>query len=225
MDIKSFQISKILITFGIIGTFLVIICFIFLTFIPCNSFKMDITKNLNNLTYIDIDNKKIEIYKQACILMDYNKDKGNLNFYYDNFFLLIDDFKSYLEILKMVVYLGMNSFIYFCQIIILKYLDSITILVNNNFYYFVLRLIIFIKYKAEESYMKHSFFFLMEIEELISIFAYFIYMEIIELKFCKLDYDLKKNITSRSISEIDILDEERSVIEDDLEVKDEIGIL
>ena len=45
--------------------------------------------------------------------------------------------------------------------------------------------------------MTLSLFILLELEEIISIIAYSIYMELIELKFCKLDYDLKKNIQNR----------------------------
>ena len=95
----------------------------------------------------------------------------------------------------------MNALIYFSQMMILKSLDSITLLINYNFNYFFSRLIYFIIIKADEQHFKHSLFILMEIQEIISIFAYFIYMEIIELKFCKLDYDLKKNIIFRSLED------------------------
>ena len=35
-------------------------------------------------------------------------------------------------------------------------------------------------------------FFILELEELISIISNMIYIELLELKFCKLDYELKK---------------------------------
>ena len=201
IDIKSYPFSKILITTGAIGIILIIICYIIVTFIPCNSFD---NANINNLTYIDIDNKeqKIFLYKQACNLMDYNEEKKILYFYYDNFILLINDYKNkLLQILIIPIYIIMNALIYFSQMMILKSLDSITLLINYNFNYFFSRLIYFIIIKADEQHFKHSLFILMEIQEIISIFAYFIYMEIIELKFCKLDYDLKKNIIFRSLED------------------------
>ena len=225
IDIKSYPISKILITIGAIGTILIIISYILLTFIPCSSFE---NVNINNLTYIDNENKehKILLYKQACNLIHYNEEKKILYFYYDNFILLINDYKNnLLQILIIPVYIIMNALIYLSQMMILKNLDPITLLINNNFNYFFTRLIFFIISKGDEQQFMNSLLFLMEIEEIISILAYFIYMEIIELKFCKLDYDLKKTISFRSLSETSqdpegLLSEENNK-EDDKDDKDD----
>ena len=44
-------------------------------------------------------------------------------------------------------------------------------------------------------------FILLEFCEIFAIIAYMIYIELIELKFCRLDYHLRKNIEQRSMSE------------------------
>ena len=76
----------------------------------------------------------------------------------------------------------------------LKNLDSIIVLVNINFNYFLARMIDFVIKKGNKKYMTASLFIILELVELIAIFAYLIYMEIIELKFWNLDHDLKKKL-------------------------------
>ena len=68
----------------------------------------------------------------------------------------------------------------------LKNLDSIIVLVNINFNYFLARMIDFVIKKGNKKYMTASLFIILELVELIAIFAYLIYMEIIELKFWNL---------------------------------------
>ena len=84
---------------------------------------------------------------------------------------------------------------------ILKHLDPNAMLVNINFNYFFSRLISYIKNKASKRFMLVEQFILLEFCEIFAIVAYMIYIELIELKFCKLDYHLRKNIEQRSMSE------------------------
>ena len=51
--------------------------------------------------------------------------------------------------------------------------------------------------------MTNFSFFLLELEELISIISNMIYIEVLELRFCGLDYELKKNITIRGLEDKD----------------------
>ena len=55
----------------------------------------------------------------------------------------------------------------------------------------------------------------MELSELISIIAFCIYLEIIELRFCGLNRNLKRNISIRAISENFILMEDKQDSKDD----------
>lgn len=80
---------------------------------------------------------------------------------------------------------------------ILKYLDSNAMLVNINFNYLFSRLISYIKNGASKEFLTVTEFILLELCEIVAILAYMIYIELIELKFCKLDYHLKKVIGDR----------------------------
>ena len=117
----------------------------------------------------------------------------------------------------------MNIGITFSQTIMLKNLDTTILLVNNNFNYFVERLFFFILNIGEEDNLRPEIFLLLEIEEIIAICGYMIHMELLELKFCKLDYDTKKSIHLRgfydSISRIygDEEEEENDLIENMIE--------
>ena len=80
------------------------------------------------------------------------------------------------------------------RLIIVQYLDPNNILIYKNFLYFFERIIQIIINKGDEQYLTYTQFFLTEIEELLSIVSNMIYIEVLELKFCGLDYELKKNI-------------------------------
>ena len=125
--------------------------------------------------------------------------------FYDSFSVFLSDYKERpLEIFTLLVYFIIYGVINFCHIYMLKNIDSIIVLVNINFNYFLARLIDFLIKGAKPEYMTVSLFILLEILEIIAIFAYLIYMELIELKFWDLDYDLKKNINKRSKTEYEV---------------------
>ena len=147
MDVKSIKTFKIILSFGIVGSLLVIIILTTSSFIPCNTLYNIIQENN---TFIDIanGNNTIDFNKQVCNLIRYNKEKKELNFYYDNIFIFFEEIKDkivykdtfkekYLEIFSIFVYFVMNIGITFSQTIMLKNLDAIILLVNNNFNYFV----------------------------------------------------------------------------------------
>ena len=153
--------------------------------------------------------------KQVCNLNYYNEEQKELNIYFDNIFIFFNELRDKIdsedntflrifEIFYYFIYFVMKILIIFSQTIMIKYLDAIILLVNNNFNYFFERLFFFILNRGNENYLRTDIFFLVEIEELISICGYLIYMEILELKFWRLDHDLKKNITLRGNDEYDI---------------------
>ena len=59
-------------------------------------------------------------------------------------------------------------------------------------------MITFIINKGDEQYLRHDKFILLEFEQIVAIISGLIYIEILELKFCELDYELKINIDKRS---------------------------
>ena len=117
------------------------------------------------------------------------------------------------------LFLIMNIIIHFCNILMIRQFDPNMLLVSNSFYYYTSRLIKFIINGGDEQYLTFNQFLLCETEEVISIFANLVYMEIIELRFCKLDYDLKRNIEKRaSLETIDTLNEDSDSDESEDEI-------
>ena len=62
-------------------------------------------------------------------------------------------------------------------------------------------------------------FFILELEELISIISNMIYIEVLELKFCKLDYELKKNIIKRSLKDLKDINKNSNKLDADIEMQ------
>ena len=220
IDIKSVHFFKIFIYFGSVGAFFLFITVSFLTAHPCETLqniKQQYNETSNTFTYYYNNTlTKISFSEKLCKFKEFNENTNELKIYYDNFFLFFNEYKKFskedkIEIFIIIpLYFIMNIIIKFSQIMMIRHFDPNMLLVTSNFYYFNQRLIEFIVNRGDENYLTHIQFFLYQIEELISIFANLIYMEIIELRFCQFDYDLKKNIQERG-------DMECIVLEDDLD--------
>ena len=199
MDAKSIPVFKIMLSIGIIGCLLVIICFIIVSNAPCNIIE-NITKIDNKYLYKDTD-KEIDFVRQVCGLIDYDDITNKMKLYYDHFVIYFKDYSNsnrlMLEIFIIPLYIFIYVSINLTQAMILKYLDSNAMLVNINFNYLFSRLISYIKNGASKEFLTVTEFILLELCEIVAILAYMIYIELIELKFCKLDYHLKKVIGDR----------------------------
>ena len=209
MDIRSLPAYKILLSIGIIGSTLSIIFLSIFSNVPCNSYSQ-VTINENN-NYINIeDGKEINFLHDVCSLKNYDNNTHILNLYYDSFSLFFNEYKymdtyKYLEIFIVIpLYFIFSLINIFSHIMMIRYTDPNNILISKNFHYFVKRIIVFILNKGNEKYITIANFIILEIEELISIISNMIYIEIIELRFCKLDYELKKNIKKRSVDELEL---------------------
>ena len=88
------------------------------------------------------------------------------------------------------------------RLMIVKYLDPNNILIYKNFNYFFKRIIVMIINKGDEQYLTYLQFFLIQLEEFLSIICSMIYIEVLELNFCGFDYELKKNIDKRGDEDI-----------------------
>ncbi len=119
----------------------------------------------------------------------------------------------------------MNTLIYLSQIIMLKRLDALILIVNNAFNYFFGRIVKLLSLitRGEAGNINLKLFFLEEFQEILCIIAYMIYMEIIELKFCGLDYDLKKNIQKISIKDYKSISEKNNEEDDYDDVNEKEG--
>ena len=109
------------------------------------------------------------------------------------------DKENMLEIFLVIpLYFIINLINEFSRLLLVRYTDSNNILIYKNLYYFINRIVVIIVNKGDQKYLTYPQFFLLQFEEVVSILSNLIYIEVLELRFCKLDYELKKNIEIRS---------------------------
>ena len=233
MDKKSISICLILFLTGLFGIILSIISFIISTYTPCKTYH-NVIKDESDNYYID--NKIINLSKEICYIQDYNEIDKSLKLYYDNFLLMIDEYKVFNKDIKKELFIILPLYTIIsmiknsCHMIMIKYLEPYNILISDNLYFFINRLIVFILNKANEEYLTVGLFILMELSEIIYIISNLIYIEIIELKFCNLDYDLRKNISKRGVLdyyneyESDLINGKENRLSNDIEVSEGYGI-
>ena len=206
MDIKSIPLFKILLFIGIFGCGLIAIGFIITSNVPCEI--MENIKFIND-SYFDMNkNEEVDFMRQVCGLIKYDEQNNKLTFYYDHFVIFFQDItnsdRKAVEISIIPIYFIINIMIHFSYAMILKHLDPNAMLVNVNFNYLISRTISYIKNKASKEYLTVAKFTVLQLCEILAIVAYMIYIELIELKFCKLDYHIKKQIRERGIKDSEI---------------------
>ena len=101
----------------------------------------------------------------------------------------------FLFLLKILL----NSLRLLFSLLIIKHLNPEYYLCSFIYYYFIIRLVYLIKTIIDDSDIKVTILNL--IAQTISLICVMIYLELIELNFCNLDRNLKKNIEARSFSE------------------------
>ena len=176
---------KIIYFIGIIGSIMTLIAFIFVDIFECKG--------------------KEENIKNYCVVT--KKDKNNsTKYYYDNIIVYFDEIKNhkynykfFFEIIIITpFYLAINFFGFVCEILIIYYLNPIYVLVRENLYYCLQRFVfILVNLDNYNNYISLSQFIILQISEITALLGYAVYLEIIELKFCNLDKDLKRNIIER----------------------------
>jgi hypothetical protein len=185
MDINYVSLYKIIFFMGLFGSIFIFITLIFTSIISCNEnskyckVKKYITdKNDKYLSYLD----SLPIYLIELKDVFQNND-------YKEFFL---------EIFVVTPLIICANFIEFTfDMLIILYLDPNYTLISDTIYFGTTKIIEY-KIKGGYSFSKFSFDYLAEIFALV---GYTIYLEIIELRFCGLNNDIKKNIIKRSESE------------------------
>ena len=180
-DIKYISQRILLISYGIIGTIMCTLIGIFTSTVPCSE---------NLRTYV-------------CN-MEYD---GKL--YYDNFLNYYESWKNMLVRL-IVIFLGIITYfptVFYCTMII-KYFTPIHVIFSFPIQFFIEKTFLLILsaiffrenlFKGDNLTQK---FLLDESGDIASIIGFLIYLEIIELNFCGLNYNLKKNIIIRSESDV-----------------------
>ena len=127
------------------------------------------------------------------------------------------EYKIYIEIFVIIpLFLIINFFEFLFQYLIIYHFNPNFILIRDNIYYFTKRLLlVLVNIDSFNNYISLPQFIILELSELISIIAFCIYLEIIELRFCGLNRNLKRNISIRAISENFILMEDKQDSKDD----------
>jgi hypothetical protein len=196
-----------------------------MTNVPCKVMT-NVTNSGNNTFFDNNKNQNVNFVKEICGLIDYNNTSRSLTFYYDNYKIFFKDLaesnRRTIEIVIIPVYFIINIMINFCSVMILKYIDANAMLVNINVNYLISRMVTYIKKGGKKEYLTLAEFILLELCEILAILAYMIYIELIELNFCELDYHLKKKIEQRGITDSKLfLDENDDEINDPTNVDDE----
>ena len=206
MDIKSLPPYKIFLVIGSIGIVFIIILFSIFTFVPCKTFN-GVDKNGNNYFYNNTG-EPLKLYLEYCSLKNYDENTKELYLYYDSLKLISREYSNtdkdnMLEIFLLIPSLFLvYSISNISNLIIIRYFDPNNILIYRYFYYFVKNIILIILNEGDEQYMRHDKFIIKELENFAGIICGLVYIEMLELKFCKLDYELKKNIDRRGTEDI-----------------------
>jgi len=179
MDLRYLSPYLIICYIGIFGSILILIILIILSLLNCSEGIADMcmVRDMNNETLLYIDN--------AIIYFQELRETGN--WMYIEIFLIIP------------FYLIIKFFEFTCEILVIYYFNPNYVLVRDNLYYGIIRVIfILVNNKDYQQSISLTQFIILESSEVISVFAYGIYLEIIELRFCGLDRYLKRNIMIRS---------------------------
>lgn len=110
----------------------------------------------------------------------------------------IKNFRIFLEIILSLFYIFFNFMIITCELFIITYLNPNYLLMSDNIYFEIIKIKSFIKKDTTNI----SKFIILQITELLEFIGCSIYLEIIELRFCGLNKNIKRNIAERAISDM-----------------------
>jgi len=190
MEYKFFSPIKLLIINGIIGAIITIAIGSISTFIECNTISFQVLK--------------------ICKI----KVSTNNTYFLENFKIWWKDEINFYGIFLLLIGIIMNFFYRLFYILIIKNLTAIHIMFQFIFYTTLLG---WIGNLTKNNYSNNIFFidaFILIIYLIIS-FGLLIYLEMIELNFCNLNYNLKKTIADRSIQDYELdIDHEEDDLKD-----------
>ena len=194
MDLKYISANKLLMIYGFFGAFFCSIACIIATYKECEE---TFSNNKNLYDYICILNK--------------DDDKNNVKKkYFDNIFIYYQNFERN-EIFRILCHVLFYFLHKYYSILIIKFFTPVHLILSFPVSYFFLKIIMVIntliknktffndipiKYKSEKLFLDFA-------GDITSIIGFLVYLEIIELNFCKFNYNLRRNIINRGINELD----------------------
>ena len=201
MEIEMIPPYILILITGIIG---LILNLILLTFTSC--FKCTMNNFIRNICITFINEGSY--YDNLLIYFSNMKSKYNNSLTKKEFF--VERFVVY------PFYLIFSFLEFACQMFAVYYLNPNYILIKDPIYFGLLRLVLlFYNIKNLSTYLYIYQFFLLEFAEIFAFFGYLVYLEILELKFCGLDKDLKRKIIKRNDLETNKTLNELQLISDD----------
>ena len=188
MELKYISPYSIIILIGVFGSILTCIF-------------LSITSNFNC---------KGDKFENICNIYDINYNKNETFIYYDSIPIYFSNLKYnlnnktslfYIEILIVTpLYLFMNFMVFNYEILLIYYLNPIYILISDSLYYGTKSLLFYLLNSEENN--DFVSFILNQISDLIAFVGYLIYLEIIELRFCGLNKNIRKEISERAILDL-----------------------
>ena len=194
-ELKFISPLKLLTLYGFFGAIFCFILSIIPTLIPCN-------KSFSQIELI-------------CTLTTKDTLNDSTIYYYENYIIyfkhLWNDEKIYINIIYLFLFV-LKIFLCFLiklyLMLIIYNLSPEYLICSNCLLYFIIELADFILFvikikKEESSFRIYKFFG--SLNQFICLLGCIIYLEIIELNFCGLNNNLKKNIMERSMEEINAI--------------------
>ena len=197
IDIKYISANKILAIYGFIGILINIIIMLIFSYNKCATVN-DIDIHLCNV--VDDNSDRYEAYfENIFIYFKTLNDSINDGRYYE---VIIE------ALISLIGSLSHYGYIYF-YFLVVKYLSTIHLIFQSFTYSFSVRVLTFIFSFIKKTPFNQSNFYLSDfiialISDSYAGLSIFIYLELIELNFCNLNYNLRRRIISRSEDELDI---------------------
>ena len=208
MDLKYISTRNVLICYGIIGTLVYSIVCGVSTFVKCG-FGPIMNSNKKNNVNIDI----CKIYT--------NSTDDSSNYYFDNFIIYYNNFTFDISLFVEIAVIFSNIIVYFFYkynlILVIKYLTPVHVIFSFPLLYFVEKIILITQNLIRKGkFINHKYndfrsikFYLDSSGDILSLIDFLIYLEIFELNFCHLSYNLRKNIIKRAY--IETFDQDNSL--------------
>jgi len=189
MDLKYVSEKKLLMIYGLMGAIISSIICIITTYFKCKN-----------------ETPMKDIYDYIC------KVKYNDTLYFDNFNAFPQTFQDkdrLIIILKTVLGIIFFYFNKYFSILIIKNFTPVHLIFSFPVYYLIQKIILIVNTEVQEesffsknriNYIKYKFS--LDVSgDIFSSIGFLIYLEIIELNFCKLNYNLRRKISERADDE------------------------
>ena len=216
MENKFISPNKLIICYGFMGTIIYLIVCIVSNYNQCKEDYLPYNNNNN-----------IDIANYICRVNETNSTNNYTHYYLENFEIYKNKFLNIKEILReiFVIFLGCISFFgkQYSSIIVIKYLTPAHVIFSIPIVFLFQKVVMAIytsiiikrifansinKFKLRKICLDLS-------GDILSVFGFLIYLELIVICFCKCDYNIKTNIMRRSIGEVKNITSNDSTISDD----------